>query len=130
MPRLTIDATEAQSMKPIPDGTYAATVLSVSEPKSGPKATYVEAVLVVSEGEYEGRKLYRNMPIEGKGAGIFIDFVSKVTGEDYDLDDLDSLDIDTEDLEGQEVGVVVGQREWPEGSGEFRNEIDKIVAAG
>lgn len=129
MPRLQIDASEAQSMKPIPDDTYPCTVLSVSEPKSGPNASYVEAILVVSEGEFEGRKLYRNMPIEGKGAGIFVDFISKVTGEDYDLDDLDSLEIDTEDLEGQPIGAVVGQREWPEGSGEFRNEVNKIVAA-
>jgi hypothetical protein len=129
MPRLHIDASEAQSMKPIPEDTYPCTVLSVSEAKQGPNATYVEAVLVVSEGEYEGRKLYRNMPIEGKGAGIFIDFISKVTGEDYDIDDLDELDIDTDDLEGQEVGAVVTQREYPEGSGEFRNEVSRIVAA-
>lgn len=129
MPRLNVDLSEAQSMKPIPEDTYLCTVGEISEPQSGPKSTYIAVTYVVSEGEYEGRQLFQNLPITGKGAGIFADFYAKVTGEDVDVDDLDDLDVDTDDLIGQEIGVVVGQHEYPEGSGEFRNDVKKLVAA-
>lgn len=128
-PRLNLDLSEAQSMKPVPADTYNCTVFEISEPKSGPKSTYVEVIFQISDGEFEDRKLYQNMPINGKGAGIFADFYSKITGEEVDVDELDELDIDTDDLIGQEIGVVVGQYEYPENSGEFRNDVKKLVRA-
>lgn len=129
MPRLNIDLSEAQSQKPIPEDTYLCNVGEISDPQTGPKSTYVMVTYVVAEGEHEGRQLFQNMPITGKGAGIFADFYSKVTGEEIDVDDLDDLDVDTDDLVGQQIGVVAGQKEYPEGSGEFRNEVKKLVAA-
>jgi hypothetical protein len=129
MPRLNVNLSEAQSMKPIPEDTYPCTIMEIGEPQTGPKSTYVLVTYVVSEGEYEGRQLFQNLPITGKGAGIFADFYSKVTGEEVDVDELDDLDVDTDDLIGKEIGVVAGQREYPEGSGEFRNEVKKLVRA-
>lgn len=129
MPRLKVDLSEAQSMKPVPEDNYLCTVGEISEPQEGPKSVYVNVTYVIAEGEYEGRQLYQNLPITGKGAGIFADFYSKVTGEEVDVDDLDDLDIDTDDLVGLEIGVQAGQREWPEGSGDFRNEVVKLLRA-
>lgn len=129
MPRLNIDLSESQSMKPIPEDTYLCTVAEIGDPQTGPKSTYVPVIYVVAEGEFEGRQLFQNLPITGKGAGIFADFYSKITGEDVDVDELDDLDVDTDDLIGQEVGIVVGQHEYPAGSGEFRNEVKKLVRA-
>lgn len=129
MPRVSIDLREAQSMKPVPDATYPVTVTEFSEVQSGPKAKYISATLTVSEGEYEGRKFYTNLPIEGKGAGILADFVSKCTGEDIDVDDLEEMDLDTDDLVGSELAIITKQSEYPEGSGEMRSEIKKILRA-
>lgn len=129
MPRVNVNLSEAQSLKPIPEDTYLCKVAEFSDIQAGPKSSFMTATLVVTEGEYEGRQLYTNLPIDGKGAGIFADFYSKLTGEEVDVDDLDELDVDTDDLIGMEIGVVAGQREWPEGSGEFRNEVKKLVRA-
>jgi hypothetical protein len=127
MPRLTVDLTEAQSNKPVPDDTYEAKVASFEGPTQGPKSTYITAIIEITEGDFAGRKFYHNLPINGKGAGILADFVSKTTGEDIDVDDLESLDLDTDDLVGAEIAIVTRQSEYPEGSGEMRSEIKKIL---
>lgn len=129
MPRLHIDAREAISLKPLPDDTYDCKVLSISAPKKGEKSTFVEVVFEVIDGEHAGAKIYQNMPIDGKGAGIFVDFYNKITGEELDIDDLEDLDVDTDELVGEEIGVTTVQEEYPEGSGDFRHKVKKLVAA-
>ena len=67
--------------------------------------------------------------IDGKAAGMFINFINAVTGSDHDVDDLDDLDIDTDDLIGGICNIVNKQKEYPEGSGEFKDEVKKVMAA-
>lgn len=129
MPRVSIDLTEAQSNKPIPDGVYPVRVDEFSDVQTGPKAQYITATLTVSEGEHEGRKFFVNLPIAGKGAGILADFVSKCTGEDIDVDQLSEMDLDTDDLIGSELAVSTKQEEYPLGSGEMRASVKKVMAA-
>jgi len=129
MPRLHIDLSEAQSNKPLPDGIYSAAVDSFSDVQEGPKAKYVTVGFVLTEGGHEGRKFFNNYPIEGKGAGMFADLISKLTGEDIDVDDIDELDIDTDDLIGSPCALVLKQEEYPEGSNDFRSKIAKVLAA-
>lgn len=129
MPRLQLDLSEAQSLKPIPEGIYPMVVEEFSEVREGPKAKYIEARLEISEGDYSGRTFYQNLPIHGKGAGIFVDFINKCSGSEFDIDDLAELDIDTDDYVGAEVGGVVKDEEYPEGSGDFRSKIQRIVSA-
>lgn len=129
MPRLKVDTREAMSLKPLPDDTYQCKVLEISDPKKGDKSNYVEVIFEVVDGDHIGAKIFQNMPITGKGAGIFVDFVNKVTGSEYDVDELDDIDVDTDDLIGQEIGVVTVQKEYPEGSGEFRHNVKRLVAA-
>lgn len=128
MPRLNINLSEAQSRKPLPDDTYTCRILEIQGPTRGPKASYVTAILEVTEGEFEGRQIYHNMPVDGKGAGIFADFVSKVTGDEIDVDALESYDLDTDDLVGQEISVVTTQEEYPEGSGEYQHKVKKVLS--
>lgn len=129
MPELNLNLTEAESLKPVEDGTYPATVFGFSEVQQGPKARYITATLQISEGPSEGRKFYTNLPIEGKGAGIFVDFINKVSGSEYDVDDYDSLSVDTDDLIGAPCGLVLKQEEYPEGSGDMRSQVKKILRA-
>lgn len=131
MPRVTLNLSEAQSRKPIPEGTYTVKILEFSGPHKGPKAQYLTVVTEVTDGAKEGvgRKFYDNLPIEGQGAGIFADFLSKATGDDIDVDNLDETDVDTDDLIGIELGANVKNKEYPEGSGEFQSQITKFLKA-
>lgn len=129
MPRVTIDLSEAQSRKPVPDDQYLCTVKEIQGPTKGPKSLYLTFVLEIKEGEYAGRRFYYNTPISGEGAGIFTTFLSKLTGQEIDVDELDKIDINTDDLLGLDIGVVTKTSEYPEGSGEFRSEIKTILRA-
>lgn len=129
MPRVTLNLKEAQSRKPVPDATYPLTIKEFSKVQQGPKARYMTVVTEISEGEHAGRKFYDNLPIEGQGAGIFCDFLSKALNQEYDVDDLEELDVDTDDLIGSPIGGVVKAEEYPEGSGEFQSKIKRWVKA-
>lgn len=129
MPELRLNLTEAVSLKPVEDGTYPGEIVGFGEVKQGGKAKYIPAILQISEGEHEGRKFYQNLPVEGKGAGIMVDFINKATGSSFDVDDHEALDVDTDDLIGCAVGMVIKQEEYPEGSGDFRSQIKRVLAA-
>ncbi len=129
MPRIELNLTEAESLKPIPEDAYPATVMEVGEVTEGPKAHYVPVKVAISEGECEGRTFYQNLPIEGKGAGIFIDFINKVLGLDYDVDDMEDLAFDTDELIGGELIINIKNEEYPKGSGDIRSGIKSIARA-
>ena len=123
MPRINLNLTEAESLKPIPEDAYLATVIECAEVAEGKKAHYVPVKLSLTGGEHEGRSFYVNLPIEGKGAGIFVDFINKCLNTDYDVDDMEDLAFDTADLIGAEVMLNITDQEWPEGSWEFRSSV-------
>lgn len=123
MPKIELNLTEAESLKPIEEGPYPARVIEVGNVKSGKKAQYVPVKLEISEGEYEGRTFYNNLPIDGKGAGIFIDFVNKALDLDHDVDEMEDLAFDTDELIGAGIIINIKNEEYPEGSGEIRSGI-------
>lgn len=125
-PRLNVDLTEAQKREPLPDDTYHCSVLEITGPHKGEKSSYVTVKFEVAEGGLEKRQIWQNMPINGKGAGIFAEFYEKLTGQELVYGEA-GIDIDTDELIGQEIGVVTVQREYPEGSGEFVTDVKKLV---
>ena len=127
MPELTLNLSEAESLKPIPDGTYPGVVAGFGDVTAGPKAKYIPAIVKIAEGDHEGRKFYVNLPIEGKGAGIFVTFINNITGNDFDVDDHEALEVDTDDLVGATCGLVMKQEEYPEGSGDFRSQVKRVL---
>lgn len=129
MPRLNVNLKEAESRKALPDDTYLCKVLSISGVKKGPKANYVEVVFDVVDGEFEGRKIYHNLMVSGKGAGMFVEFWNKLMGTEYDVDDLEDLDIDTDEVVGQECRILTKQEEYPAASGEWNHKVQRIYAA-
>lgn len=130
MPQINLNLTDAVSLKPIPEDAYLATVMECGEVASGEKAHYIPVRLELSGGEHEGRVFYVNLPIEGKGAGIFVDFINKCMNLDYDVDDLDDLAFDTDELIGAEIMLNIKDQEWPEGSGDFRSSVKSTAKAG
>lgn len=127
MPQIRINTTEAESLKPIPEDAYPAEVVEIGSVEEGPKAHYIPVKLSITDGEYAGRSFYQNLPIEGKGAGIFITFVNKALGTDHDVDDMDNLDFDTDDLMGAEVMINIKNEEYPKGSGDMRSGIKSVA---
>ncbi len=127
MPSINLNLSEAESLKPIEEGAYPATVMEVGEVTEGPKAHYIPVKVAISEGENEGRNFYQNLPIEGKGAGIFIDFINKVLDLDYDVDDMEDLAFDTDELIGGELTINIKNEEYPKGSGDIRSGIKSIA---
>jgi hypothetical protein len=123
MPVVNLNLTEAESLKPIPEDAYPAAVMECGELAEGPKAHYIPAKVQISEGEHEGRTFYVNLPIEGKGAGIFVDFINKCLGMDYDVDDLEDLAFDTDELVGAEIIINIKNEEYPKGSGDIRSGV-------
>ena len=111
MPSINLNLTEAESLKPIEEGAYPATVMEVGEVTQGPKAQYVSVKVAISDGEYEGRTFYNNLPIEGKGAGIFVDFINKCLDLEYDVDDMEDLAFDTDELIGAELTIKIKNEE-------------------
>lgn len=129
MPKIRVDTREAESLKPIEEGAYPAEVVEIGEVAEGPKAHYLPVKLKITEGDHEGRTFFQNLPIEGKGAGILVDFINKATGSDHDVDDLDELDFDTDDLIGAAVIINIKNEEYPKGSGDIRSGIKSIARA-
>lgn len=126
MPRLTVNLTEAQKREPLPDDTYHCRVFEITGPHKGEKSSYVTIKYEVIEGEFEKRQIWENRPVTGKGAGMFAEFWEKATGEQLEYG-AEGIDVDTDQAIGQELGVVVVQREYPEGSGTYTNEVKKLV---
>lgn len=129
MGRLTLNLSEAQSFKPVDDDTYACVVEEISDPIQGPKAIYVKVTFRITEGSFEDRLLYTNFMLDGGAAGMFVEFINRITGSDHDVDNLEDLDIDPDDLTGLACGVITKQKEYPEGSGEFKSEVQRVSAA-
>lgn len=131
MPRVNLSVKEAQSFAPIPDGTYPAEVTDFSDVQQGPKSSYITAELTINDGEHSGRKMFTNLPLEGKGAGITANFIAKCTGNEVEVgEDAEDLDFDTDDLIGSQVQIVIKNEEYPEGSGDFRPNVKRVLAPG
>ncbi len=106
-------------------------VTEFSDIKSGAKSRYITVTMAVEDGhERAGALCWQNLMVEGKGAGIFLDFLEKCTGEQYDLEEYkeEGLDLDTDELIGTELTVVIKQHEYPEGSGEMKAQVHKILS--
>ena len=125
-PQIHFDPSKAVSFDTVAPGTYPVRVFAVSDVEQGPKAKYLSVEFEHLDPELAGKAghIWRNYPIEGKGAGFFKDLWKKAVGED--LSELTQLD--TDDLVGKEITVELSLRPaddeegWPE-----RNEIKKVI---
>lgn len=123
MPKLTVDATEATTFEAVEDDEYEVKVVSVSDVVQGPKAQYVKVEFDITDGENAGRKLWSNFPIDGAGAGMFVEFANKAI--DAGLEVGEAFDFDTDDLVGAELRAVTEQEEY---QGEMRSQIKRLLA--
>jgi hypothetical protein len=128
MPRLTVDMKEAVSFQPVPDATYEVTITAFQDVRTSAKgAKFVPVELTVSDGgEFDGRKLFMNLMLGGGGAGITENFLEQA-GVPFEKNAEGGIEFDTDDGVGCKVAVVTKQSEYPEGSGNFRAEVKKVL---
>lgn len=123
-----IDMGEAPDYEPIPAGWYDC-VLSdwewVEESQTSGEP-YIKFEFAVDEGEFEGRKLWRNSSVQTKALPYLKKLLLALgadaddVGGEFDADDL------IPDLVGNPCRIKVKMREY---EGEEQNEIERITAA-
>ena len=126
MPRVTVDTTEALSFEPAEPGPYEMTINKIEGPNKGEKSNYMAVEFQFADPERQKKhgSVYRNYPIDGKGAGFFRDFWKAATGQDLPIGG--NFDVDTDDALGRPVIVQIGNREY---QGRVLNEAERVTAA-
>lgn len=127
MPRVTVDTSEALSFEPAEPGPYEMSVHKIDGPHKGDKSNYMAVEFAFQDPNRDKKhgKVFRNYPIDGKGAGFFRDFWKAATGQDLPIGQK-GLDIDTDDAVGRPVIVQIGNREY---QGRIQNEAERVTAA-
>ena len=126
MPRVTVDTKDAISFEPVEPGPYAMTVEAIEGPNKGPNSNYMAVAFTFDDPEVAKKagKVFRNYPIDGKGAGFFRDFWKASTGQDIPIGT--QLDINTDDAIGRHVIAQIENREY---EGKLQNEVKQVTAA-
>lgn len=113
---------QQSEFQPMPAGQYMGKIsnpddVQLTESSNGNPMIKVQ--WTVTEGEYEGRKLFDNVPLTAK-AGFKVKQYAEVIGLE------EGAELDTDDFVGAEALLKVTQREY---QGEPRNNIDKVTPA-
>lgn len=116
---------------PIPAQTYKVIVSDGEMKEAGPNAKnpgseYIRWELTVSEGEYQGRKVFLNTTLVEAGLSGLKSLL-EATGK-FDVDG--DLNFEIDDVVNSEVLAVVKQKEYPVGSGDKVNEVKRIKPLG
>ena len=130
MAKITPNMEEAVDFSALPAGQYKVRITG-DEVKTAKKsgAPYVAWKMTVfgAEGEaeqYNGRVLFHNTMLSGKGAGGFRSLWMAVNNITDVSEVPTALDCDTEDFLSKEVFVTVGQREY---EGNTMNEVKAVA---
>ena len=118
--KVTVEGLDNASVgfEPLPPDTYIVIVTScqIKESSTGNPMVSLEAEVAEHE-EYNGRKLFWNISLVEKAAGILKGFLVAanvpISGNDFN----------TEDIMGQILKVTVTQEEY---NGEMRNQVKKF----
>lgn len=135
MPRL-MDFSAVKSFEPVPADTYEATLTEVEyvEKTLTSKGDYIKLVFTISDGEYQGRKLFRNMSMLENSLWAFKNAMIALGTDPSAFDG----ELDPEEVARENVGndcqldVVVkqvsGQNDPEKKTNEIRNIKDAAFA--
>ena len=125
-----VDFSQVQEFTPLPEGTYEAS-LSGSELVAASKTSgqpYMALTFTVSEGEFQGRKLFRNLSLQPQALWAFKQAVVRLGANPDDfvgMLEMEDLQAIVGGLVGAPCRISVGLREY---NGELRNELKNILA--
>ena len=113
--------------EPLPNGNYPVRVIEKEVTKASTGSSMIKVTTSVTEGPYENRRLWSNLVFKTDSPPAMRMLLQKLHGLGVTRDWIASNSPDIEDIaraiDGVEAIAVVEQREYPQGSGEIRNDI-------
>lgn len=122
-----IDLGQVEEFEAVPAATYEVT-LSKWEyvEETGDHGAYVKLEFTIDDGEYEGRKLWRNLSAKPDALIYMKKALVALGAEEEDISGEFDTDDVFPDLIGNSCAVVVTVKDY---EGEPQNEVKRIVAS-
>ena len=120
MPRIHANWDEVAAGTLIPEGRYPARIDKVEERTSSAGNEYWNVEFTIIDGEYEGRKLWGVFMLSPQAL-----WKLRALAQACGLDLSGERELDSEELVGQEVGIVVTTEEY---DGQTRNRVNQFFA--
>jgi len=119
MTRINVHLDEIESgFELFPDGTYLVTIQPSSKLKKSESGAYIRVIAKCDEGEMEGKMIGWNCSLLPNALWNLKNMLVAI-GQEWDEDGFE-----LEDIFEQQLMIDVSSREYPEGSGEYRNQVD------
>lgn len=131
MPKINFKGV-SDGFEPLPEDDYAAKLKSWKwTPAKDKKSNKLELIFTVTEGEYEGRQLWSNKSDKPDALWAMKRALTRLGADPDVIGDEDGFDLEDvmPDLVGNECVLRVTQYEYPEDSGEYRNNVQDILEA-
>ncbi len=116
---LSLDFSQVDSFEPLPAGRYAVAVINCSVKQSKADKPYLSWELTVNDGAYLGRRLFYNSSLQSQALWSL---ARDLRAMGFQLED--HVNLNPAELVGEEVGVIVSQREY---RGELTNNVDSFI---
>jgi transcription antitermination factor NusG len=100
--KIVLDFSEVKTRAAIPDGDYQVEVTDVEMKTASTGNDMLAVQFNITEGEYEGKTLYRNFVLTPQAMWVIMEFL-QAAGWEIDGDE---IELDEEDLIGLEVGAT------------------------
>lgn len=129
--KLNLADVKVNDFEALPPGWYNVRVTGVEEKVSGdnakhPGSTYLNIEYTVQDGEFEDRKVWGNASLLPHALFTIKGLLAAIGGFDVDGE----LEFDEDDLIGKACMVKLTKREYPQGSGEYTNDIKSFKPEG
>ena len=106
-----------------PDATYLVTIQSSSKLKKSEEGAYIMVIAKCDEGDMEGKLIGWNCSLLPQALWNLKNMLLAM-GMEWDEDGFE-----LEDIFDEQIMIDVSSREYPEKSGEYRNQVDSYHSA-
>ena len=118
-----LDDVQDSSFELFPDGTYLVTIQVSSKLKKSDAGAYIQIISKCDDGEMEDKMIGWNCSLLPNALWNLKNMLSAL-GQEWDEDGFE-----LEDIFECQIMIDVTSREYPEGSGEYRNQVDAYHTA-
>lgn len=124
MTRINVHLDDVESgFELFPDGTHLVTIQPSSKLKKSDSGAYIQVIAKCDDGEMEGKMIGWNCSLLPQSLWV-LKAMLEALGQEWDEDGFE-----LEDIFEQQLMIDVTSREYPEGSGDYRNQVDRYHAA-
>ena len=118
-----LDDVQDSSFELFPDGTYLVTIQVSSKLKKSDAGAYIQIISKCDDGEMEDKMIGWNCSLLPNALWNLKNMLSAL-GQEWDEDGFE-----LEDIFECQIMIDVTSREYPVGSGEYRNHVDAYHTA-